>query len=73
MQKLKENSDLFREKREKKLEENKMQENSRESSNEWWKEFKEILYKIAVESFGLKSHNRIKNPRITEDMVNKIE
>ena len=51
----------------------KMQETLINSSNERWKEFKDILYKGAVESLGFKIHNRMRKPWITEEMVSKME
>ena len=51
----------------------KTQETELKSSNERWKELKDILYKGAVESLGFKSHNRIRKPWITEEMVSKME
>ena len=44
-----------------KLEFMKTQETGIMSSNEKWKELKDIMYKEAVESLGFKNHNRIRN------------
>ena len=73
LQKLKENPDQFKNNIESKLESMKTQETGLKSSNERWKELKDILYKGAVESLGFKSHNRIRKPWITEEMVSKME
>ena len=73
MQKLKENPDPFIYNFETKLESMKTQQTGIKSSNERWKELKDILYKGAVESLGFKSHNRIKKSWIMEEMVSKIE
>ena len=51
----------------------KTQATGTKSSNERWKELKVILYKGAVESLGSKSHNRIRKPLKTNEMVNKME
>ena len=72
LQKLKE-TDPFKNNIESKLESMKTQETGLKSSNERWKELKDILYKGAVESLGFKSHNRIRKPWITEEMVIKME
>ena len=73
LQKLKENPDPFKNNIETKLESMKTQETGIKSSNERWKELKDILYKGAVKSLGFKSHNRIKKPWITEEMFRKME
>ena len=71
LQNLKENPDPFKYNIHQKLESMKTQETEIKNSNERWKELKDILYKWAVESLGFKSHNIIRNPCITDEIVNK--
>ena len=51
----------------------KTQEAGIKISNKRWKEFKDILYKGAVVSLGFKSHDRIRKPSISEEMVSKMK
>ena len=58
MQKLKENPDPLKDNIKTKLESMKTQDTGIKSSNERWKDLKDILDKGVVESLGFKSHNK---------------